>query len=260
MASLSVMAGNSNGISNAQPETRTPDPQRAYQIVVAATRSLGIGKDGKLPWKLPSDLKFFKEVTVTTSDSGKKNAVIMGRKTWESIPLHYRPLPGRLNIVLTRSESFGVADSENIVICRSLSLARQMLAASPYCLSIEKVFVIGGGELFRLAFNFIYFCFFFSLTKHDLFNTIMIINNQIYISGRPLMPMIVRPFISLKSRQMLNVILLSLQLIQMYFSPGALHFLWLKTNFDTLLPLMFVCGIPEQTFLSRTMMQLLTMA
>nr|GMC87549.1 bifunctional dihydrofolate reductase-thymidylate synthase-like [Ipomoea batatas] len=153
MASLSVMAGNSNGISNAQPETRTPDPQRAYQIVVAATRSLGIGKDGKLPWKLPSDLKFFKEVTVTTSDSGKKNAVIMGRKTWESIPLHYRPLPGRLNIVLTRSESFGVADSENIVICRSLSLARQMLAASPYCLSIEKVFVIGGGELFREALN-----------------------------------------------------------------------------------------------------------
>ncbi|XP_019165413.1 PREDICTED: putative bifunctional dihydrofolate reductase-thymidylate synthase [Ipomoea nil] len=153
MASHSVMAGDSNGISNAQPETRMPDPQRAYQIVVAATRSLGIGKGGKLPWKLPSDLKFFKEVTVTTSDSGKKNAVIMGRKTWESIPLQYRPLPGRLNIVLTRSESFGVAAAENVVICRSLSLALQMLAASPYCLSIEKVFVIGGGELFREALN-----------------------------------------------------------------------------------------------------------
>lgn len=153
------MAGDSNGISNAQPGTRESDPQRTYQIVVAATRSLGIGKDGKLPWRLPSDLKFFKEVTVTTSDPGKKNAVIMGRKTWESIPLQYRPLPGRLNVVLTRSGSFDVAATENVVMCRSLSLALQMLAASPYCLSIEKVFVIGGGELYRLVFDFIHVLF-----------------------------------------------------------------------------------------------------
>ncbi|XP_072998781.1 bifunctional dihydrofolate reductase-thymidylate synthase-like [Typha latifolia] len=129
------------------------DPQRTYQVVVAATRDLGIGKDGKLPWKLPSDLKFFKEVTMTTSDPAKKNAVIMGRKTWESIPLQYRPLSGRLNVVLTRSGSFDIATLESVVICGSMNSALELLASTPYCLSIDKVFVIGGGQVFREALN-----------------------------------------------------------------------------------------------------------
>ncbi|XP_017981305.1 PREDICTED: bifunctional dihydrofolate reductase-thymidylate synthase isoform X2 [Theobroma cacao] len=126
------------------------DSLRSYQVVVAATREMGIGKDGKLPWRLPSDLKFFKELTMTTSDPEKKNAVVMGRKTWESIPLEYRPLPGRLNVVLTRSESSKITTGENVVICGSISSALQLLAEVPYCLSIEKVFVIGGGQIFRL--------------------------------------------------------------------------------------------------------------
>ncbi|XWS40056.1 hypothetical protein CRYUN_Cryun18bG0108000 [Craigia yunnanensis] len=144
--SANTMIGipNGNGNGNAQP-----DPQRTYQVVVAATKDMGIGKDGKLPWKLPSDLKFFKDVTLTTSDSGKKNAVIMGRKTWESIPLQNRPLPGRLNVVLTRSGSFDIATAENVVICGSMTSALELLAAPPYFLSIEKVFVIGGGQIFR---------------------------------------------------------------------------------------------------------------
>ncbi|KAH7658789.1 dihydrofolate reductase / thymidylate synthase protein [Dioscorea alata] len=129
------------------------DPPRTFQVVVAATRKLGIGKDGKLPWKLPSDLKFFKEVTLFTLDPGRKNAVIMGRKTWESIPVQNRPLPGRLNVVLTRSGSFDIATAENVVICGSMNSALDLLAASPYCLSIEKVFVIGGGQVLREALN-----------------------------------------------------------------------------------------------------------
>ncbi|KAL7206749.1 hypothetical protein ACSBR2_019460 [Camellia fascicularis] len=149
----STMAGDTlvnvpNGILNT-----IPDPQRTYQVVVAATQNMGIGKDGKLPWKLPSDLKFFKDVTLTTSDPVKKNAVIMGRKTWESIPLEHRPLPGRLNVVLTRSGSFDIATAENVVICGSMGSALELLAASPYCLSIEKVFVIGGGQILREALN-----------------------------------------------------------------------------------------------------------
>lgn len=130
-----------------------PDPQRTYQVVVAATSDMGIGKNGKLPWRLPTDLKFFKDVTLTTSESGKKNAVIMGRKTWESIPTEHRPLPGRLNVVLTRSGSFDIATAENVVICSSMTSALELLAASPYCLSIEKVFVIGGGQILRETIN-----------------------------------------------------------------------------------------------------------
>ena len=133
-----------NGNANIQP-----DPRRTYQVVVAATRDMGIGKDGKLPWRLPSDMKIFKDITMTVSDTVKKNAVIMGRKTWESIPLEHRPLPGRLNVVLTRSGSFDIATAENVVICGSMASALELLAASPYCLSIEKVFVIGGGQILR---------------------------------------------------------------------------------------------------------------
>ncbi|XP_034927609.1 bifunctional dihydrofolate reductase-thymidylate synthase isoform X1 [Populus alba] len=140
-------------LSNGNVNTQQPDRRRTYQVVVAATKDMGIGKDGKQPWKLPSDVKFFKDVTLTTSDLGKKNAVIMGRKTWESIPLEHRPFPGRLNVVLTRSGSFDIATAENVVICGSMGSALELLAASPYFLSIEKVFVIGGGQILRESLN-----------------------------------------------------------------------------------------------------------
>jgi dihydrofolate reductase/thymidylate synthase len=146
MAGDSLISSNGNGHGNGKP-----DPQRTYQVIVAATPDMGIGKDGKLPWKLPSDLKFFKDITVSASDPGKKNAILMGRKTWESIPVEHRPLPGRLNVVLTRSGSFDIATAENVVICGSMTSALELLAAPPYCLSIEKVFVIGGGQILRCA-------------------------------------------------------------------------------------------------------------
>jgi len=122
---------------------------RPYQVVVAATRDMGIGKDGRLPWTLPSDLRYFKELTTITSTPGKRNAVIMGRKTWESIPQKYRPLPGRLNVVLTRSGKLEATKSEDLVICRDLPLALKLLAEPPYSPAVEKVFVIGGGQVLR---------------------------------------------------------------------------------------------------------------
>ncbi|XP_052194423.1 bifunctional dihydrofolate reductase-thymidylate synthase-like isoform X2 [Diospyros lotus] len=131
----------------------SPDPRRSYQVVVAATRNMGIGKDGKLPWSLPLYLKFFKDLTLTTLAPVKKNAVIMGRKTWDSIPLEHRLLPNYLNVVLTRSGSFDIATEENVVICGSIASALELLAAFPYCLSIEKVFVIGGGQILREMLN-----------------------------------------------------------------------------------------------------------
>ena len=66
---MAMAAGPANGDSES-------GPQRNYQVVVAATQDMGIGKDGVLPWKLAGDLKFFKQLTLTTSDPAKKNAVI----------------------------------------------------------------------------------------------------------------------------------------------------------------------------------------
>uniref|UniRef100_A0A1J3H9U5 Bifunctional dihydrofolate reductase-thymidylate synthase n=1 Tax=Noccaea caerulescens TaxID=107243 RepID=A0A1J3H9U5_NOCCA len=148
--SISTMSSSLNG-----NVTMASEPQRTYQVVVAATKEMGIGKDGKLPWNLPTDLKFFKDLTLTTSDSAKKNAILMGRKTWESIPTKYKPLSGRLNVVLTRSSGFGfdIANTENVVTCSSIDSALDLLAAPPYHLSIEKLFVIGGGDVLRESLN-----------------------------------------------------------------------------------------------------------
>ncbi len=75
---------------------------RTFQLLVAATRKMGIGKAGTMPWKLPGDVAYFKALTSRTADAAKVNAVVMGRKTWESIPARFRPLRGRVNVVLSR--------------------------------------------------------------------------------------------------------------------------------------------------------------
>jgi dihydrofolate reductase len=77
----------------------------ALTIIVAATPTNGIGLAGTLPWRLPKELKYFASVT-SQAPQGQQNAVIMGRNTWESIPKRFRPLPGRLNVVVTRREGY----------------------------------------------------------------------------------------------------------------------------------------------------------
>ena len=67
-----------------------------FQVVVAATRSGGIGARGGLPWRLPGDMRRFADITTRTFDPERANAVIMGRKTWESLPARRRPLPERV--------------------------------------------------------------------------------------------------------------------------------------------------------------------
>ena len=122
---------------------------RPFNIVVATDLNSGIGKRGMLPWHLPGDMKHFRELTSTTQSASKKNAVIMGRKTWESIPEKFRPLPGRLNVVLTRSESFFLP--ERVVRANTFNEALALLDTPTFKETVEGVFVIGGGEVFKEA-------------------------------------------------------------------------------------------------------------
>jgi dihydrofolate reductase len=110
-----------------------------FSIVVAVDAQLGIGKAGALPWRLKEDMKHFRELT-----TGAGNTVIMGRKTWESIPEKFRPLPNRCNIVLSKNApetGFRGAFAAN-----SLNMA--LSAMSP---DDGKTFVIGGGEIYHEA-------------------------------------------------------------------------------------------------------------
>ena len=114
-------------------------------MVVAADREWGIGKANGLPWpKLKGDLAHFKRVT-SEAGEGRRNAVIMGRKTWESAEVAGRPLPRRLNIVITRRG--GVTPPEGVIVVGSLDAALDAARREA-----ETTFVVGGAEIFREAF------------------------------------------------------------------------------------------------------------
>eukprot|EP00854_Cymbomonas_tetramitiformis_P019941 gene19941-23859_t len=139
---------------------------KKFQIVVAATRTLGIGKEGTLPWKLPGDMKHFKALTSMTHSPSKKNAVVMGRKTWESIPEKFRPMTNRVNVILSRSLAANSDQKENTMPSSSTSAAElptgvhvrgslqdalELLSSGDFENDIETVFVIGGAEVYKEA-------------------------------------------------------------------------------------------------------------
>jgi dihydrofolate reductase/thymidylate synthase len=118
---------------------------RPFSIIVAFDSQYGIGKKGGLPWHLPSDLKHFKEISATVTNPAKKNAVIMGRKTWESLPEKFRPLPGRINMVLSKQGKPVLP--EGVLCAESLDQALEQLSSS----NIENIFVIGGAQIYAYA-------------------------------------------------------------------------------------------------------------
>lgn len=122
-----------------------------FSIVVAIDQNKGIGKSGQLPWHIPADLKYFKNLTTKLEDPSMQNAVVMGRKTWESIPEKFRPLPDRINIVLTRDKNYDVPP--NVLLYHSFDQMLDGLSDDTYTSIIENVFVIGGQQIFEEAVN-----------------------------------------------------------------------------------------------------------
>ena len=106
---------------------------------VARARNGVIGKAGKLPWRLKSDLALFKQVTMF-------KPVIMGRKTWDSLP--FKPLPGRLNLVLSKDGSF---EPNGAVVCESFGEALEIGREQAEEDGAEVVCVIGGAAIYALA-------------------------------------------------------------------------------------------------------------
>ena len=104
-------------------------------LIAAVARNGVIGDDNRLLWQLSEDMRFFKQATLG-------HAVIMGRKTWDSLPPRFRPLPGRRNLVVTRNAAFDAPGAE---VAASLPGAIARLADAPLA------FVIGGAELYAQA-------------------------------------------------------------------------------------------------------------
>ena len=110
-----------------------------FDIVVAADLDWGIGKANALPWpKLRGDLQHFKRITSTASE-GRRNAIVMGRKTWESKEVACKPLPNRLNVVVSRSP---------LPVPAGVTLAGSVDEALTVG-GVETIFVVGGAGLIR---------------------------------------------------------------------------------------------------------------
>lgn len=107
-------------------------------LLAAVARGGVIGRDGTLPWRLPEDMQRFRELTMG-------HPVLMGRRTWDSLPDRYRPLPGRRNVVLTRDPSWDAVGAER---AGSVDEALTLLADAP------QVFVIGGADVYAATLPF----------------------------------------------------------------------------------------------------------
>lgn len=108
------------------------------QVTLIAAMTPGnhvIGMDDKIPWRLPADLKRFKQLTM-----GKP--VVMGRKTWESIPEKFRPLPGRDNIVVTRNKEYQTPDG--VIVANTIKEAMHVASQGH-----PEVMVIGGAAIYE---------------------------------------------------------------------------------------------------------------
>lgn len=105
-------------------------------LIVAVDENWGIGKDNDLMWHLPNDMKFFKDTT-------ENEIVLMGRRNYDSIPEKYRPLSNRLNCILTHSKHF---QAEGCMVFHTL---QDVITA--FKKDSRKLFIIGGGEIYKLA-------------------------------------------------------------------------------------------------------------
>ncbi|MBC7547916.1 MAG: dihydrofolate reductase [Polaromonas sp.] len=104
-------------------------------LIYARAANGVIGKNNAMPWHLPDDMAHFKQLT-------NGWPVIMGRKTWDSLPPRFRPLPGRVNIVITRQTNW-VADGATVM--------PGLAQAFDHCRAFREVWVIGGAQIYALA-------------------------------------------------------------------------------------------------------------
>lgn len=117
---------------------------KTVNLISAVCENNGIGIKGTLPWKLKKEMQYFTKLTTYTEASDCQNAVVMGRKSWESIPPKYKPLSGRLNVVISTTQN---NFTDGVLSYKSVSEAIETLQAGfP---NIETIWVIGGYGVYK---------------------------------------------------------------------------------------------------------------
>lgn len=125
---------------------------RTLNCIAAVSQNMGIGKNGDLPWPpLRNEFKYFQRMTTTTSAEGKQNLVIMGRKTWFSIPEKSRPLKDRINLVLSRELKEPPKGAH--FLAKSLDDALQLIEEPELTNKVDKVWIVGGSSVYKEAMN-----------------------------------------------------------------------------------------------------------
>jgi len=117
-----------------------------FSIIAAIDINMGITRNGKLPWYLPEDIKYFHRITKAVDHSNHQNALIMDQSAWDSLPDHAKPLGDRINVVLSTDEELDLPDG--VLQFENLEAALMALSTSEI---IEEVFVMGGESLFAEA-------------------------------------------------------------------------------------------------------------
>ena len=112
-------------------------------IMVAVDENFGIGKNKTLPWNFKKEMQYFKKASTQTTDPNKKNMVVMGDVTYESLPPAFRPLRDRENVVLTRRDDF---HPEGVKLAHSFEEIFTLADDS-----IEKILILGGESVYRFS-------------------------------------------------------------------------------------------------------------
>lgn len=131
-----------------------------YSVIAAVSKNGGIGFKGDLPWRLKNEMQYFNRITSEVKREGAQNAVIMGRNTWLSIPNKFKPLKGRMNVVISKTLS---SVPEGVLLYPKLTEALKSLNVNN---SIEKCWVIGGSGLYNESIKDLN-CQYLYITKID---------------------------------------------------------------------------------------------
>ncbi|XP_041608137.1 dihydrofolate reductase isoform X2 [Vulpes lagopus] len=125
---------------------------RTLNCIVAVSQNMGIGRNGDLPWPpLRNEFKYFQRMTTNSSVEGKQNLVIMGRKTWFSIPEKNRPLKDRINIVLSRDLKEPPQGAH--FLAKSLDDALKLIEQPELANKVDMVWIVGGSSVYKEAMN-----------------------------------------------------------------------------------------------------------